>query len=159
MRVNHAGEIAAQALYKAQALTARSEAIRREMKTSAEEEYDHLYWCETRLKELDEHTSYLEPIWSAGSFAIGLLAGSFGDKWNLGFLAETEHQVVSHLEEHLQKLPPTDQRSRAILKQMQKDEAHHAHAAETAGAKSLPLAIRKLMSLTSSVMKKTAYHV
>ena len=116
MRVNHAGEIAAQALYKAQALTSESDDLRQSMLQSADEENDHLQWCETRLEELDDHVSYLSPVWYGGSFVIGLLAGSFGDKWNLGFLAETEHQVVDHLEEHLGKLPRHDQRSRAVTR-------------------------------------------
>ncbi len=159
MRVNHAGEIAAQALYKAQALASRNHEIKRTLQESAEEEYDHLHWCETRLKELDSHTSYLEPVWFTGSFAIGLAAGSFGDRWNLGFLAETEHQVVEHLDEHLRKLPQQDQKSRAILEQMQQDEAHHANTAESAGAYQLPRPVRDLMALTSQVMKKTAYRL
>lgn len=158
MRVNHAGEIAAQALYKAQALVARDEEIRQEMQQSADEELDHLNWCETRLQELNSHTSYLEPVWSTGSFAIGLFAGMFGDKWNLGFLAETEHQVVQHLDEHLQRLPENDQRSRAILKQMQEDEACHAATAENAGAKELPEPAKKAMTYTSMIMKKAAYY-
>lgn len=157
MRVNHAGEIAAQALYKAQALASRNHDIKRTLQESAEEEYDHLHWCETRLQELDSHTSYLEPVWFAGSFAIGLAAGGFGDRWNLGFLAETEHQVVEHLDEHLRQLPQQDLKSRAILQQMQQDEAHHANTAESAGASQLPRPVRDLMALTSQVMKKTAY--
>ena len=159
MRVNHAGEIAAQALYKAQALTARKDELKKAMQESADEEIDHLNWCEARLKELDDHTSYLEPIWSAGSFGIGLLAGVFGDKWNLGFLAETEYQVVRHLDSHLKQIPERDQRSRAILEQMREDELHHATTAETAGAANLPEAVKKLMGLTSKVMTKTAYYV
>lgn len=157
MRVNHAGEIAAQALYKAQALASKNGEIKHTLQESAEEEYDHLHWCETRLAELNSHTSYLEPAWYAGSFAIGLVAGSFGDRWNLGFLAETEHQVVEHLDEHLGKLPRQDQKSRAILEQMQKDEAHHADTAESAGGYRLPRPVRELMALSSQVMKKTAY--
>ncbi|MEM7027273.1 MAG: 2-polyprenyl-3-methyl-6-methoxy-1,4-benzoquinone monooxygenase [Pseudomonadota bacterium] len=158
MRVNHAGEIAAQSLYKAQALVARDDSIRQEMHHSAQEELDHLYWCETRLKELNSHTSYLEPVWASGSFAIGLFAGLFGDKWNLGFLAETEHQVVEHLDEHLQKLPANDKKSRAILKQMKQDEASHAENAENAGANELPYPAKKMMANISLVMKKAAYY-
>ncbi len=159
MRVNHAGEIAAQALYKAQAVAARDPALRQAMQESAEEESDHLHWCETRLNELGSHTSYLEPVWFVGSFSIGLLAGSFGDRWNLGFLAETEHQVVDHLQEHLQQLPCQDEKTRAILVQMQKDEAHHADTAETAGGHRLPRPVRDLMAMTSQIMKKTAYRI
>ncbi|MEM6998958.1 MAG: 2-polyprenyl-3-methyl-6-methoxy-1,4-benzoquinone monooxygenase [Pseudomonadota bacterium] len=159
MRVNHAGEIAAQALYKAQAITASEQELKKSMQQSANEEQDHLDWCESRIKELDNHTSYLEPVWYAGSFGIGVLAGCFGDKWNLGFLAETEHQVVKHLEEHLQQLPIKDKRSRAILEQMREDELHHAVTAENAGANTLPKSVKRLMTLTSKVMTKTAYKI
>ncbi len=157
MRVNHAGEIAAQALYKAQALTARDNELKKTMQRSADEEQDHLDWCESRLKELGDHSSYLEPVWYAGSFGIGVVAGCFGDKWNLGFLAETEHQVVRHLDSHLKQLPEKDNRSRAILEQMRKDELQHAVTAENAGAQMLPKGIKRLMSLTARVMTKTAY--
>jgi len=157
MRVNHAGEIAAQALYKAQALTARDDELKKTMQQSADEEQDHLDWCESRIKELDDHTSYLEPVWYGGSFAIGVVAGCFGDKWNLGFLAETEYQVVRHLDAHLKQIPERDQRSRSILEQMRKDELQHAVTAETAGAKNLPKGVKRLMTLTSKVMTKTAY--
>ncbi|MBL1141436.1 MAG: 2-polyprenyl-3-methyl-6-methoxy-1,4-benzoquinone monooxygenase [Proteobacteria bacterium] len=159
MRVNHAGEIAAQALYKAQALTARDEELKKTMQQSADEEIDHLDWCESRIKELGDHTSYLEPVWYAGSFGIGVLAGCFGDKWNLGFLAETEHQVVRHIDSHLKQLPQQDDRSRAILEQMREDELHHAVTAEHAGAEILPKSIKRLMNLTSKVMTKTAYKI
>ena len=159
MRVNHAGEIAAQALYKAQALTAKDNNIKAAMRQSAEEEYDHLRWCEQRLRELDDHPSMLKPVWSAGSFAIGLVAGSFGDKWNLGFLAETENQVASHLDEHLQRLPAHDMRSRIIIEQMREDEQQHADSAVAAGASELPGPVKRLMSLASMVMKKTAYRL
>lgn len=157
MRVNHAGEIAAQALYKAQALTARDDKLKKTMQQSADEEQDHLDWCELRIKELGDHTSYLEPIWYAGSFSIGLVAGCFGDKWNLGFLAETEHQVVRHLDAHLKQIPDKDCRTRAILEQMREDECHHAVTAENAGAENLPKGVKRLMSLTSKIMTKTAY--
>lgn len=159
MRVNHAGEIAAQALYKAQSLTAREADLKKTMQQSAEEEQDHLDWCESRIKELDDHTSYLEPLWYAGSFGIGVVAGCFGDKWNLGFLAETEHQVVKHLDSHLQQVPEKDERSRAILEQMREDELHHAVIAESSGAENLPKGIKRLMALTSKVMTKTAYKI
>ncbi len=157
MRVNHAGEIAAQALYKAQSLTAREEELKKAMQQSADEEIDHLEWCESRLDELGGHTSYLGPVWYLGSFGIGVIAGCFGDKWNLGFLAETEYQVVRHLDDHLKQLPEKDERSRSILEQMREDELHHATTAETAGAKVLPKAVKRLMNLTSKVMTKTAY--
>lgn len=159
MRVNHAGEIAAQALYKAQALTASEEELKKTMQQSADEEIDHLEWCELRLDELGNHTSYLGPVWYLGSFGIGVIAGCFGDKWNLGFLAETEYQVVRHLDDHLKQLPVNDARSRAILEQMREDELHHATTAETAGAKVLPKAVKQLMNLTSKVMTKTAYRI
>ena len=159
MRVNHVGEIAAQALYKAQALTAVDDELKKIMKQSADEEIDHLDWCEQRLNELDGRVSYLMPIWYLGSFGIGVLAGVFGDKWNLGFIAETEHQVVRHLEKHLEELPEGDERSRAILEQMREDESHHATAAETRGAKKLPEGIKRLMMLASKLMTKTAYHI
>lgn len=159
MRVNHAGEVAAQALYKAQSLTAQEEELKKAMQQSADEEIDHLEWCESRLEELGDHTSYLGPVWYLGSFGIGVIAGCFGDKWNLGFLAETEHQVVRHLDEHLKQLPLNDDRSRSILEQMREDELHHATTAETAGAKVLPKAVKRLMSLISKVMTKTAYRI
>jgi 3-demethoxyubiquinol 3-hydroxylase len=159
MRVNHAGEIAAQALYKAQALTAREDELKKSMQQSADEEEDHLDWCESRIKELDDHTSYLEPVWYVGSFGIGVLAGCFGDKWNLGFLAETEHQVVRHIDSHLEQLPKNDNRSRAILEQMRADELKHAVTAENSGAEILPKGVKRLMSLTSKIMTKTAYKI
>ncbi len=159
MRVNHAGEIAAQALYKAQALTARDDELKKTMQQSADEEEDHLDWCESRIKELGDHTSYLEPVWYMGSFGIGVVAGCFGDKWNLGFLAETEYQVVRHLDSHLQQLPEKDERSRAILEQMRTDELQHAVTAEKSGAANLPKSVKRLMSLTSKVMTKTAYKI
>lgn len=159
MRVNHAGEIAAQALYKAQAMTARDDELKKAMRQSADEEIDHLQWCEQRLKELNDHTSYLEPFWYGGSFGIGVIAGLFGDKWNLGFLAETEYQVVRHLDSHLKQIPENDKRSRAILEQMREDELKHAVTAEKSGAEDLPNAVKRLMSLMSKVMTKTAYKI
>lgn len=159
MRVNHAGEIAAQALYKAQALTATDKELKKAMQESADEEIDHLEWCEARLKELDDHTSYLEPFWYGGSFGIGVIAGLFGDKWNLGFLAETEYQVVRHLDSHLKQIPENDKRSRAILEQMRVDELKHAVTAEDSGAADLPESVKRLMGLTSKVMTKTAYKI
>ncbi len=159
MRVNHAGEIAAQALYKAQSLTADSDELKQDMMQSADEEIDHLDWCEARLRELDDHPSYLQPLWYAGSFGIGLIAGSFGDKWNLGFLAETEYQVVRHLDKHLLQIPADDTRTRAILEQMRTDELKHATTAEHAGANELPKPIKRVMSVISKVMTKTAYRI
>ena len=159
MRVNHAGEISAQALYKAQALTAIDNKLKETMKKSADEEIDHLDWCERRLDELGGRTSYLSPIWYFGSFGIGVLAGCFGDKLNLGFIAETEYQVVKHLDSHLEQLPKNDERSRAILEQMRKDELHHAKTAETSGAKNLPKEVRFIMTLVSKIMTKTAYYI
>lgn len=153
MRINHAGEVSAQGLYRGQALTAKHEDIREQMERSAMEENDHLNWCETRLNELDGHKSYLSPLWYLGSFGIGAVAGLVGDKWSLGFVKETEDQVVKHLDEHLEKLPASDNTSRAILEQMKIDEAHHADVAVEAGAAELPAPIRKfIMPLMSKVM-------
>lgn len=159
MRINHAGEVSAQALYKAQAITARDSKVREAMEKSAVEEIDHLIWCQERLHELGGHTSYLGPFWFFGSFTIGSLAGLIGDKWNLGFVVETEYQVVAHLDEHLQKIAESDLRSRAILKQMREDEAHHASVALHSGAAELPKPVKKMMQLCSKVMTKTAYWI
>ena len=159
MRVNHVGEVCAQALYQSQKLVARDPQIRAMLEHSAQEEMDHLAWCETRLKELDSHTSYLNPFWYAGSFAIGLLAGLAGDKWSLGFVAETEKQVEAHLENHLEKLPLEDQRSRAIVDQMRIDEIEHGQAALHAGGATLPEPIQKAMQAISKVMTTTAYRI
>ena len=156
MRVNHAGEVAAQALYQGQALTAQLTEVREKMQRAAQEENDHLAWCETRIKELDSHTSALNPAWYIGSFAIGALAGLAGDKWSLGFVAETEQQVVKHLEEHLRQLPQQDVKSHAILEQMRRDESHHATTALEAGGAPLPSPIKHLMQFTSQVMTRTA---
>lgn len=159
MRVNHAGEISAQALYHGQALTARLDNVRQSMARAADEENDHLAWCEERITELGGHTSVLNPAWYLGSLCIGAAAGIAGDKWSLGFVAETEHQVVRHLSEHIDRLPARDMKSRAILEQMREDEAHHATTAIEAGGAVLPEPIKKLMSLTSKVMTRTAYWV
>jgi ubiquinone biosynthesis monooxygenase Coq7 len=159
MRVNHVGEVCAQALYQSQKLVARDPEIRRMLDHSAQEEMDHLAWCETRLQELGSHTSYLNPIWYAGSFAIGLAAGLAGDKWSLGFVAETEKQVENHLESHLEKLPVKDERSRAIVDQMRVDEIEHGQAAISAGGAVLPESIRDLMQAISKVMTSTAYKI
>lgn len=156
MRINHAGEISAQALYQGQALTARLPTVRNKMEQAADEENDHLAWTAERIEELGTHTSVVAPLWYAGSFAIGALAGIAGDKWSLGFVAETEHQVIRHLDEHLALLPEQDAKSRAILMQMRTDEAHHATTALAAGGASLPKPIRQLMGLTSKVMTTVA---
>ena len=157
MRVNHTGEICAQALYQGQALTARMPRVRKSMEVAAKEEEDHLAWCEDRLQELESRTSVFNPIWYAMSFGIGAAAGIAGDKWSLGFVEETEIQVCAHLEEHLEQLPTQDIRSQKILSQMNKDEAKHAAMAKRAGAASLPKPIKKLMSSVSKVMTTAAY--
>jgi ubiquinone biosynthesis monooxygenase Coq7 len=157
LRVDHAGEVAAQALYQAQALVAREGAVRNAMQQAAEEEIDHLAWCERRLSELGGRTSLLGPFWYAGSFAIGAAAGLCGDRWSLGFVAETERQVVRHLEDHLERLPAEDRRSRAIVAQMREDEHRHATTAVESGGAPLPRAVRELMHLCSQVMTGTAY--
>ena len=159
MRVNHSGEVSAQALYQGQALTARLEEVRTSMERAALEENDHLAWTEQRLDELGSHKSLLNPIWYSGSFAIGALAGAIGDKWSLGFVAETEHQVIKHLDNHLAKLPEHDQRSRLILEQMKLDEAHHATVALEGGGAKLPWPVKKLMTAMSKVMTTTAYYI
>ena len=157
MRVNHAGEICAQALYQGQALTARDEKIKTELQQAAKEEADHLAWCQQRLQELNSHTSYLNPLWYIGSLALGATAGLLGDKISLGFLAETERQVEQHLTEHLQKLPIADAKSKCILEQMRQDEAQHATTAIQAGAAELPLPVKIAMRYMSKVMTVTAY--
>ncbi len=159
MRINHAGEVSAQGLYQGQALTARLPEVRGKMERAALEENDHLEWCEGRARELGTHVSYLNPLWYAGSLAIGALAGAAGDKWSLGFVVETEHQVVRHLDEHLEQLPAHDLRSRAILEQMKEDEAHHATLALHAGGAPLPAPVKTLMGLVSKVMTRTAYWI
>ena len=159
MRVNHAGEICAQALYAGQAMTARNPEVARDMQQAADEEIDHLAWCEDRLRELEYRPSVLNPMWYAGSFAIGALAGLAGDKWSLGFLKETERQVEAHLEDHLGRLPESDARSRAILDQMKLDEARHADMADAAGGAELPPGIRRAMTAVSGIMKALAYRL
>ena len=159
MRVNHCGEICAQALYQGQALTARNEEVKAALVQAAWEETEHLNWTETRIKELGGRTSFLNPLWYTSSLAIGALAGALGDKWNLGFLAETEHQVEQHLESHLDRLPQQDEKSRAILEQMKIDEIHHANTALEHGGAPLPLPVKAAMQLSSKIMTKTAYWV
>ena len=159
MRINHVGEICAQALYVGQAAVARDPETRDHLLEAAQEETDHLAWCADRLEELDDRPSLLNPLWYAGAYAIGLAAGLRGDGWNLGFVVETERQVEAHLEEHLDTLPPEDLRSRRILEQMKLDEARHADNAEAAGARILPQPIPAVMSLASKVMKTVAYRL
>jgi ubiquinone biosynthesis monooxygenase Coq7 len=159
MRINHAGEVAAQALYQGQALTARNEAVAAEMRQAASEETDHLAWCEQRISELGGRTSVLNPLWYAGSWAIGALAGAIGDRVSLGFITETEKQVESHLQSHLQRLPESDTASRAILEQMKTDEIRHGARAEALGGMSLPLPIRAAMRLTSRLMTRSTYWI
>lgn len=159
MRVNHAGEIAAQALYHGQALVARNEATRGMLLQAAREENDHLAWCEKRLTELESRPSVLNPLWYAGSFAIGALAGLLGDRISLGFVVETERQVEGHLGSHLGALPAGDRRSRAIVKAMQADEVAHGAHAKAAGGMDLPAPVRDLMRRTARVMTGTAYWI
>ena len=159
MRINHVGEVCAQALYIGQAAVARDPATRAHLLEAAQEETDHLAWCADRLRELDSRPSLLNPLWYAGSYTIGALAGLRGDGWNLGFVVETEHQVEAHLEEHLRTLPEADLRSRAILRVMKDDEARHADHAEQAGAKLLPQPVPTLMKAASTLMKAVAYRL
>ena len=159
MRVNHAGEIAAQALYHGQALTARNTKTREGLLQAARDETDHLAWCEQRIRELDDRTSLLAPVWYAGSFAIGAIAGLAGDRTSLGFVAETERQVIEHLESHLHTLPGGDERSRRIVEQMRDDEARHGKEASAAGGRELPRPVRELMRRTARVMTRTAYRI
>ena len=159
MRINHVGEVCAQALYIGQAAVARDPATRAHLLEAAQEETDHLAWCADRLRELDSRPSLLNPLWYAGSYTIGALAGLRGDGWSLGFVVETEHQVEAHLEEHLRTLPEADLRSRAILQVMKDDEARHADHAEQAGAKVLPQPVPTLMKAASTLMKAVAYRL
>lgn len=159
MRVNHVGEVCAQALYQAQALTARSDTLRRQMEQAAREETDHLAWTEQRLRELGDRPSLLNPLWYAGAFGLGLAAGRLGDALSLGFVVETERQVEQHLAGHLERLPATDHRSRAIVAQMKDDESRHADQALSAGAHALPAPVRGLMRVAAKVMTRTAHHL
>lgn len=159
MRVNHCGEVCAQALYQGQAITSRNPTLRQAMEHAAAEENDHLLWCEERLVQLGSHTSYLNPLFYAGSLAIGALAGTAGDRWNLGFLAETEKQVVRHLDQHLQRLPRHDEASRAVVEQMKLDEGAHATSAVEAGAERMPEPLRQLMQCCSRIMTGTTYWI
>ena len=159
MRINHTGEVCAQALYAGQAATAKLGETRAAMEHAAQEEVDHLAWCEQRLQQLDSKPSVLNPLWYSLSFGMGAMAGIAGDKWSLGFVAETEKQVCEHLEDHLQKLPEEDARSKAILEQMITDERQHGETAKQAGGADLPPPVQKAMSALSQVMKKSTYHV
>ncbi|MFM1956269.1 MAG: 2-nonaprenyl-3-methyl-6-methoxy,4-benzoquinol hydroxylase [Pseudomonadota bacterium] len=159
MRINHCGEVCAQALYNGQALTAKNPETVKALEQASKEETEHLAWCEKRIQELGGHTSFLNPIWYASSFTLGAIAGALGDKWNLGFLAETERQVGRHLNHHLETLPSNDAKSRAILEQMKIDEAEHAKTAVHLGAAELPTPIKAAMQSMSKVMTKTTYHL
>jgi len=159
LRVDHVGEVCAQALYQAQGLTARSPTLRQQMQRAAAQEVDHLAWTERRLAQLGARTSLLNPLWYAGAFGIGLLAGWAGDRWSLGFVVETERQVEQHLAGHLDRLPSADAPSRAIVEQMKVDEAQHAADAELNGAAALPLPIKLAMRLAARVMTQTAHYV
>lgn len=159
MRVNHSGEVCAQALYHGQALTAKLPNVRREMEQAAIEEQDHLAWCEDRLQELDSHTSLLNPVWYGLSFGMGAIAGIAGDKYSLGFVAETERQVSMHLQHHINQLPAQDERSRRILEQMNEDELHHRDTALAAGGVDLPLPVKIAMTGISKLMTKTSYYI
>ena len=159
MRVNHVGEVCAQALYQGQSLTARNEEVQKTLMKAAREETEHLAWTEQRINELGGRKSFLNPLWYGGSFAIGFVAGLVGDKWNLGFLAETEGQVEEHLSSHLQKLPANDEKSRAIVMQMKIDEASHATMALSHGGAELPVPIKAAMKFSSKIMTQTAYWV
>lgn len=158
MRINHTGEVCAQALYQGQALTAKLPKVRKSMERAAQEENDHLDWCESRINDLYSHTSYLNPLWYAGSFALGAAAGIAGDKWSLGFVAETERQVVRHLDSHLAQLPEQDDKSRAILEQMKTDELHHATIALEAGGADLPKPVKATMAVMSKLMTGATYY-
>ncbi|TFH88692.1 2-polyprenyl-3-methyl-6-methoxy-1,4-benzoquinone monooxygenase [Billgrantia azerbaijanica] len=159
MRINHTGEVCAQALYQGQGCTAKLPEVRGQMEKAAEEEIDHLAWCDDRLQELGGHTSHLNPLFYIASFGLGAAAGAVGDRVSLGFVAATEEQVGHHLEEHLVKLPPGDHRSRAVLRQMAIDEAHHAQLAREAGGLRFPAPVKFGMTLMSKVMTKSVYHL
>jgi ubiquinone biosynthesis monooxygenase Coq7 len=159
MRVNHTGEVCAQALYQGQALTARDPAISEQMQKCADEEQDHLAWCKARLVELHSHTSYLNVLWYAGSLSFGLLAGLAGDRWSLGFLEETENQVDAHLAGHQTRLPLGDKKSRAIVGQMRKDEQQHAKMAKQQGAAALPFGVKRAMTIFSKVMTTVVHRI
>lgn len=159
MRINHVGEVCAQALYSGQAFTSRNPHIVDALKQAANEETDHLAWCEARINELGGRKSLLNPLWYAGSFTLGAVAGALGDKWNLGFLEETEQQVSAHLHNHLDQLDENDIKTRTIINQMQAEEIVHANTANELGASKLPAPVKTVMKLTSKIMTKTAYYI
>lgn len=159
MRINHTGEICAQALYQGQALTAHDPAVQEKLQQAAQEETEHLAWTSKRVHELGSHLSVLNPLYYTGSLALGAAAGLLGDRWNLGFLAETEHQVGGHLQSHLDRLPPQDEKSRAVVQQMYVDETRHSEMAKELGGAELPLPVKLLMRATSKVMTRTVYWV
>ena len=159
MRVNHSGEVCAQALYQGQALTAKLPSVRSEMEKAADEEIDHLAWCEERIRKLGSQPSILNPLWYGLSFGIGATAGLISDKLSLGFVAATEDQVCHHLESHLQRLPQSDSESRAVVEQMLEDEARHAHTALDAGGHAFPAPVKKLMTAISKVMTESSYRI
>jgi ubiquinone biosynthesis monooxygenase Coq7 len=159
MRINHVGEVCAQALYYGQALTCDTPAIRQALKVAAHEETEHLAWTEQRISELGAHKSFLNPLWYLGALSMGALVGKFGDNWSLGFLAETERQVEAHLAHHLIALPLQDAKSRAIVQQMKADEMEHAKIAIGLGARELPVYVKSTMRLVAGVMTRTAYHL
>ena len=159
MRVNHAGEVCAQALYQGQALTAKLPQVREEMQQAAQEEIDHLVWCKERLDELNSHTSVLNPVWYGLSFGLGALAGAAGDKWSLGFVAATEERVCRHLKDHLKQLPERDRKSRLILQTMVEDEQRHGETAMQAGGAELPAPIKNAMTAVANVMTKSSYYL
>ena len=159
MRVNHVGEICAQALYQGQALMSRDPAIRESLQQASDEETEHLAWTERRIAELGGRKSLLNPLWYGGALAVGMAAGRFGDRWNLGFLAETERQVEAHLKSHLESLPAQDRKSRAIVEQMKADEVEHAETALRLGAQELPAPVKGVMKLAARVMTRTTYWV
>jgi ubiquinone biosynthesis monooxygenase Coq7 len=159
MRINHTGEVCAQALYQGQALTAKLDDVREDMQQAAQEEIDHLVWCEQRLKQLDSHTSILNPLFYAASFTLGVAAGLAGDKWSLGFVAATEDQVCKHIKEHLEQLPIEDQKTRAILEKMLADEEQHGAHALAAGGQEFSDNAKKIMSAMSKIMTTTTYRV
>ena len=159
MRVNHCGEVCAQALYQGQALTSRSAHTRKAMEKAATEEEDHLYWCQERLKSLDSHVSYLNPLFYAASFATGAITGLMGDRINLGFVAATEAQVCRHLDEHIEKLPADDAQSREILEEMRRDEKHHENTAMELGGAHFPSPVQRVMTLMSRAMTRTTYWI
>ena len=159
MRVNHAGEVAAQGLYQGHAVASRDPSIEQQMRHAADEELDHLGWCEQRLDELGSRPSVLGPVWYAGAFMLGAASGALGDRWSLGFVEETERQVSEHLTGHLDALPPSDARSRAIVMQMRDEEEMHGENARLAGASGLPDPVKSLMRLTARIMTRTAYRM